>query len=158
MTDLKEQAKQFALMGKGQFLKTFACVPEDRITWSPAPTAKSALRLAAHVGIANLGIAAVVRGEGIGAATMQEVLAQSEAAERTITTRQQALDLIENSVQAVLAALDALTPERIAGVVETPMLTAPMPVFMNLFGLHMFEHASQVDYLQTIWGDMEFHM
>ena len=59
---------------------------------------------------------------------------------------------------AVHAALDALTPERIDSIVETPVVTRPMPFFMNLPGIHMGNHAAQIDYLQTIWGDMDFHM
>ncbi|HPU00125.1 MAG TPA: hypothetical protein PLU39_19835, partial [Armatimonadota bacterium] len=58
---------------------------------------------------------------------------------------------------AVLAAIDKVKPDEIDKIVETPFLKAPMSFFLTLFGSHMGQHAAQIDYLQTIWGDNEFH-
>jgi uncharacterized damage-inducible protein DinB len=158
MIELIQQAKTFANDAKGALLKTFACVPDDKLSWQPAETAKSALRVAAHAALPNAFFAAILRGEGLPPAPPEELFAQQEAAEAAITTRQQVVELLERGTAEVQAALDALTPELIASTVETPFLTAPMTFFMTLPGLHMWTHASQIDYLQTLWGDMEFHM
>ncbi|NLC58550.1 MAG: DinB family protein [Armatimonadetes bacterium] len=147
---VKEQTR----MAKERLLKTFSFVPEEKLTWSPSPTAKSALQILAHTGTSNQSLAALLRGEPGGAEEHERL----HAAEAAITTRAQAVQLIEESTEEVLAALDTLTPERIASMVETPWLTAPMPFFMGLPALHMQGHAAQIDYLQTIWGDEQFHM
>jgi len=158
VSELVQQAKAFANDGKGALLKTFSCVPDDKLNWQPAGTAKSALRIAAHAATPNSFFASLLRGEGMPDVPVEEVFAQQEAAEAALTSREQVVELIERSSAEVEAALEALTPELIASTVETPFLTAPMTFFMTLPGLHMYTHASQIDYLQTIWGDMEFHM
>ncbi|MBM3500571.1 MAG: DinB family protein [Armatimonadetes bacterium] len=158
MSEPAQQAKTFANNGKEALLKTFACVPEDKLNWQPAGTAKTALQIAAHAAVPNPLFAALIRGEGFPKASAEEVFAQQAAAEAALTTRQQVVELIERSTVEVEAALDALTPELMATTIETPFLTAPMTFFMTLPGLHLYTHASQIDYLQTIWGDMEFHM
>ena len=33
-----------------------------------------------------------------------------------------------------------------------------MSTWVNLPGMHMDNHAAQIDYLQTIWGDLANHM
>jgi hypothetical protein len=116
------------------------------------------LRIAAHVGLSNQAFAAILRGEKMPGASMKEVFESMSAAEQGVLSREQALQIIEESVVAVCAALDSLTPEAIDSVVETPVVTRPMPFFMNLPGAHMGNHAAQVDYLQTTWGDLEVHM
>jgi len=156
-SDLVAQAQQFAQTGKEQFLRTFAYAPDDKLTWSPSPTAKSALRIAAHVGIFNQAFAAILRAGKLPGASMEEVAAAMNAAEQGVLSREQAVQVIEESVVAVCAALGALTPEAIDSVVETPVVTRPMPFFMNLPGAHMGNHAAQVDCLQTTWGDLELH-
>lgn len=158
MSELIEQCKQSAQRGKSQFLNTFAYVPDDKLTWSPSPTAKSALRVAAHVGITNQAFAGILRGERMPGTSFEELIERMNAAEQGVTSREQAVRLIEESTAAVLASLDSMTPEAVGSMVETPVVNAPMTFFMSLPGLHMSAHAAQVDYLQTIWGDLEMHM
>ncbi|MBI3920736.1 MAG: DinB family protein [Armatimonadetes bacterium] len=158
MSEMIEQCKQSAQKGKSQFLNTFAFVPDDKLTWSPSPTAKSALRVAAHVGVANHAFAGVLRGEKMPGTDFEELIERMNAAELGVTSREQAVQLIEESTAAVLVSLDSLTPEAVGSMVETPVVNAPMAFFMSLPGLHMSTHAAQVDYLQTIWGDLDMHM
>lgn len=158
MSELIEQCKQSALRGKSQFLNTFAFVPDDKLTWSPSPTAKSALRVAAHVGITNQAFAGILRGEKMPGTSFEELIERMNAAEQGVTSREQAVQMIEESTAAVLAALDSMTPEAVGSMVETPVVNAPMTFFMSLPGMHAGNHAAQVDYLQTIWGDLAMHM
>lgn len=156
MQEMIGQAKQSIVMGKERFLKTFSFVPDDKLNWSPTPTAKSALRIAAHVGLSNQGMAGIVRGEKFPFASMKEMFEDVEPAEKAITTREQAIKQIEDGTSMALAALDALTPERLAADAGLPM-PMPMGQFIMIIGMHMLNHAAQIDYLQTCWGDMENH-
>ena len=152
-----EQAKQHAENGKARFLKTFSYVPDDKLGYAPSQTARTPLRVAAHVGLANFNLAKIIRGEPLPDVSAEELFAKVAEAEKGITTREQALQTIEASHQDVLSALDSLSPDMIEREVHTPGLDAPMTFYMNLPGLHMFGHAAQIDYQQTIWGDMDPH-
>ncbi|MBZ0214359.1 MAG: hypothetical protein K8H99_11205 [Nitrospirae bacterium] len=41
-----ESAKQRAVSGMEMFLCNFSHVPDDKLVWTPTPTAKSAIRIA----------------------------------------------------------------------------------------------------------------
>jgi hypothetical protein len=157
MQEIIGQAKQSIVMGKERFLKTFSFVPDDKLTWSPTPSSKSALRIAAHIGISNQGMAGVVRGEKPPFSSMAELFAMIDAEEQKITTRDAAVQLIEASTNSALAALDALTPEQLGGAAGLPGMEMPMAQFIMIIGMHMSNHAAQIDYLQTTWGDLENH-
>ena len=60
---IMEQAIAHAEVGKNFFLRTFKHVPENKLNWCPAPTSKSALRIAAHVALGNSAFASILRGE-----------------------------------------------------------------------------------------------
>ena len=51
-----------------------------------------------------------------------------------------------------------MTAERFATSPNSPFGPMPMAFWVNLPGMHMGSHASQIDYLQTIWGDLVDHM
>lgn len=158
MSQVVEQARQSAIQGKDRLLKTLSFVPEDKVKWSPSATAKSALRIAAHCAITNHAFATWIRGQKLSVSTVEEAIAFIDAEEKKITERDQAVRLIEESAKLVDSALGALTPDRIGTQVDTPFGPFPMTFIMFLPGLHMQNHASQIDYLQTIWGDMDDHM
>ena len=158
MDDLVTMCKQNAVRGMERFLKTFSFVPDDKLTWSPSPTAKSALRIAAHTACTAGNFAYLIRNGKFPTNDMAELFAGMNAEEQTVTTREAAVELLRKNTDDILAALDASTPELIASTLETPFgFSAPMAFFMNLPGSHAESHAAQVDYLQTCWGDREMH-
>jgi len=152
------QAKQYIGMAKDRLLKTLSFVPDDKLNWTPASGAKSALRVAAHCGCSNAAFLMIVKGEKMPEMPREEMLSYMEASETAISTREDAIALIESSTDTFLSQLDTLTAEQVDSIVPTPMFTAPMAFWMNLPGRHMDNHASQIDYLQTCWGDQEWHI
>ncbi len=158
MSELIGQAKMVTDMAKEKFLKTFSFVPDDKLNWTPAPTSKSCLRLAAHIAVSGHFMAAALRGEKMPYGSFEEMFAKIDEQEKSITTREAAVSAIEQSVVAVHAAQDSITPERLAGSIDMPGgHQMPMAAFVMLPGRHIFDHASQVDYIQTMWGDLENH-
>ena len=158
MDDIVTMCKQNAVRGMERFLKTFSFVPDDKLTWSPSPTAKSALRIAAHTACTAGNFAMLIRYGKFPTTDMAQLFAAMNAAEEAITTREAANELLRKNTDEVVAALDAATPELIASTVETPFgFSAPMAFFMNIPGSHADSHAAQIDYLQTCWGDQEMH-
>lgn len=158
ITDLIEQSKQNAEMAKSRLLRTFEFVPDDKLTWSPAESSKHALRIVAHCGVTNNIFATILRGEELPVpASAEEAVAQVGSMEKSITDRQSAVKLIEDSTNAVVQALSHVTPERMDTSPMSPFGPFPMAFWMALPAIHMGNHAGQIDYLQTIWDDQEFH-
>lgn len=157
MQEVIGQAKQNIVRGKERLLKTFSFVPDDKLAWSPTPTSKSALRIVAHIGISNEGMAGIVRGEKPPFSDMRELFAMIDAEELKIASRAAAVQLVEEGTNQALAALDSLTPEQLGGMAGLPGAEMPMAQFIMVIGMHMLNHAAQIDYLQTTWGDLENH-
>ena len=57
----------------------------------------------------------------------------------------------------VLAALDSVTPARAETVPDSPFGQMPFAFWMEVPANHTVAHARQLDYLQTIWGDLQDH-
>ncbi len=151
--------KALAVEGMEEFLNTLSFVPDDRLTWTPSPTAKSAIRIAAHTALYAGRFASMIKTRKLpfsGSLAEWKVRRNSEECE--ITNRTDIEVIFRQGTEEVLAALDSLTPEFIStpldfGVGHSP----PMTFLMNLPGMHAISHAAQIDYLQTCWDDQEVH-
>jgi len=158
MNDAIEKAKRQTLHGKDRLLKTLSFVPDDKLNWSPSPTAATALQIAAHAGLSNYRFIQQMRRQPMPTyATEAERLKAGADADADITTRQAAIDEIELATEEVLAFLDTLTDADVDSTVKLPFREVPMRHLMRRPGLHMEHHAGQIDYLQTCWGDMVWH-
>lgn len=145
--ELIAQIQGLVQFGSRRLTAAFQSVPDDKLAWSPAPSGRNSLQIVAHVCAVSERLAGVFRGEQ----------AELTHREEEITERNPAAQWLETSAQNLLAGLGALTPERIAADVPTPFGTMPMRRVMLMAGVHLFGHASQIDYLQTLWGDGEMH-
>jgi len=152
-----EQALAGLERGRRLLYNTFKYVPEEKLTWAPSETAKCALHVAAHCVIVNYGIANLLKGEGAKITTFADLFAISAAKEKEFTDKQQVLDQIEASTQAVGDAIRAVPAEGIEAMVGHGELQSPAAFYMNLAGMHMAMHSAQIDYLQTTWGDCVPH-
>jgi hypothetical protein len=141
------------------FLKTLSFVPEDKLNWTPAPTAKSAIRIAAHTTIYAATFAKMIRDRKLPQGDeIPAFVAKIQEAETELTDRVEIEGLFRKNTGEVLSALDMLTPEAADIVLDTSLgWTMPMSFLMKLPGIHAFSHAAQVDYLQTCWDDQEVH-
>lgn len=140
-------------------LKTFSFVPDDKLKWSPASTARTSLAIVAHCGMANEFFAGLVAGKAMPyMPTPAELKAMELKFEASITDRADALRRLQASTQAFTEALATVTPERCATSPDSPFGSAPMPFWMELAGAHVEYHTAQINYLQTIWGDVVDHM
>jgi uncharacterized damage-inducible protein DinB len=155
--DAVTAAIEFAESAKKRLLNTLEHVPDDKLNWKPSDTANSAIRIAAHAGLSNHHFATMIRGESFPDIPKEKLFEQIEAQEAAVTTRAQVVAIIEEKATEAIAALKALTPEQIAS--EVPTIFGPMSMgfIMTLVGRHMDDHAAQIDYLQTIWGDGDMH-
>ena len=158
VSEIISQAKLQAERMVAQMLYTFSFVPDDKLNWTPSPTSKSALRLVAHCAVSNHGISRPIRCEESSVEMpFEEVFRMMEEKEIAITSREQAIGALQESLVVVLSALDSVTKEGLNSSPESPFGPMPMMFWMFLPANHMMGHAYQIDYLQTIWGDCDFH-
>ena len=159
MESLVASCKESAVWGMEHFLKVFSFVPDDKLTWTPTPTAKSAIRIAAHTALYAGIFARMINDRKLPSSdNLTEWLAQRNAEETAISSRTEMESIFRKGTDEVLAALDSLTPEAIASSLDSGLgWSMPMTFLMNLPGIHANTHTGQIDYLQTCWGDQEVH-
>jgi hypothetical protein len=160
MENLVASCKESAVNGMECFLRNFSFVPDDKLTWTPTPTAKSAIRIAAHTALYAGRFARMIKDGKLPASdNLTEWLAQRNAEEAALTSRTEVEIIFRKGTDEVIAALDSLTPEAIGGALDSGLgWSMPMTRLMNLPGWHATLHTGQIDYLQTCWGDQEVYV
>jgi hypothetical protein len=158
MEDTVSQAKAEFNRAKERMARALATTPDDRINWSPAPGARTPVQQVAHGAMAVTGIHGMLIGKPFPYADTAEMDRDLRAREKEITTREQALGLLERNCADYLAWLDTLTPEQVAAIVQLPFGPFPMAAAMTFPADHLRNHAAQIDYIQTIYGDYVWHM
>src|SRR5882724_7484036 len=88
MDSVVAACKKSAVEGMEYFLRNFSFVPDDKLTWTPTPTAKSAIRIAAHTALYAGRFARMIKDGKLPASdNLTEWLAQVNAEEIAITSR-----------------------------------------------------------------------
>jgi len=159
MEDSISQAKAELVRAKERMAHALATTPDDRIQWSPSPTARTPLQEVAHAAMAISGIQDMLTGKPFPYAGLAELDTALRVAEKEFTTRAQVLSLLEQNTAEYLAWLDALTPEQLAATVQPPFgPSVPIAVGITFAAYHLSSHVAQMDYIQTIYGDHDWHM
>jgi len=142
------------------FLRNFSHVPDAKLSWTPVPTAKSPIRIAAHTALYAGRFAQMIRERRLPAPeNLTEWLAQRDAEEVAIATREDMERVFRDGTAEVLAALDTLLPEEIESSLDSGQgWSMPMTQLMGLPGWHATLHAGQIDYLQTCWDDQQVYV
>lgn len=157
VAELVAQAKKLIDQSSGYLLHTFSFVPDEKLNWTPSPTAKSALRIVAHCAVSNESMAKIIRNEPVPRMPMDEMMKFMNDAETALGTREKAVEALKRSVQTVHSALDTVNEGNVNSNPNSPFGSFPMMFWMFLPGSHLNGHAYQIDYIQTIYGDLEFH-
>src|SRR5689334_11583370 len=90
MESVVEASKKGAVDGMEEFLKVFSFVPDDKLTWTPTPTAKSAIRIGAHTALYAGRFARMIEARELpGGDNLSERLARRTAEEIAIKTREE---------------------------------------------------------------------
>lgn len=152
ITRCKEQASQAMEM----FLRNLSHVPEEMLSWSPSPTSRSSLQIAAHVAGYSLGFARLLRA-GQFPESAEEFLRPIQADVESVTSREGAEEMLRRGIEDTLQALDTVRPEQVASILETPIGPTPFLFFMTIPANHLWLHTGQIDYLQTCWGDQQVY-
>jgi hypothetical protein len=158
VTATLEAAIADAEKARDYLLNTFSFVPDEKLFYSPAKGARSAQQLVVHCGMVNGFFASIIRNEVLESpADMDTYRDFLMAEESKVVDRQTAIEMVRECTDDAIAAIRAVTPESFASSPNSPFGPMPMPFWIRLPGIHMKAHASQLDYLQTMWGDFRDH-
>lgn len=160
MKDPIQSAKAEFLQAKAGLFHALSTTPDDRLTWSPSPTARSPLHQVVHAAQSVGNIHGFLDGRPFTVPTPEEADRGFREFERDFTRREEAVDLFERNAAAFVAFLDALEPERLGAMVTTPfgMGDVPTELAITFPAIHTRWHQAQIDYIQTIYGDLDWHM
>jgi uncharacterized damage-inducible protein DinB len=122
-------------------------IPDDKLTWKPAPTANSALEVVSHI------VAVFVVGKKLAETGVWE-FPQFQPVE----SRAQAQEQLESAGEAYAAAIAQIEPARLGDVVKVgPGFEMPMARAATLGAIDAVHHHGQIAYIQTLLGDTEMH-
>ena len=159
MEDIISQTKAELVRAKERMAHTLETTPDDKLNWSPSSTARTSVQQVAHAANAMPSIQGMLTGKPFPYAGIAECDAAMRAEEKKFTTREQVLSLLEQNTAAYLTWLDALTPEQLASTVQMPFgPPISIAVGITFAPYHTGEHIAQMDYIQTIYGDQDWHM
>ena len=158
MEDTISQAKAEFLRAKDRLAHALATTPDDKISWSPSATARTPIQIFGHAAASPHFIMGMLIGKPFPFAGFAELDAAMREEEKSFTDRKQVLDILDKTSAEYLAWLDTLTPEQIGSTVSMPFGQIPMAVGITLAADHIRSHTAQINYLQTIYGDHDWHL
>ncbi len=158
MEDIISQTKAEFVRAKGQMAHTLATTPDDKLNWAPSATARTPIQQVAHAAMSVSTIQGMLAGKMFPYSGPAELDVAARLADKEFTSRQQALEILERSSTEYLAWLDALTEEQLGATVDMFFGLIPMTIGITFPAEHMHGHIAQMDYIQTIYGDLDWHM
>jgi len=160
MQDAVAKAKAEFQHERDRMIHALATTPDDRVNWSPSPTARTPIEQVVHAAEAVRHIHDTLDGRTYAVSTPGEADRRFREREQAIKTREEALDLLMKNGDAYLAWLDTLTPEQYASDVKMAFSLGmiPMTFALGIEANHLSFHTAQMIYIQTIYGDRDWHM
>lgn len=158
MEAVKELAIQFFKGAVEKTEKTLSFVPQDKLNWKPSPTSRSALEVGAHIAVVIASMAPLYENRQSEPISIQDLFKHLTAEEAKYTSLDSVLALLHSGSARMIKALESIPASELeSGTIKTPFGERPLKRFIFVPESHTYEHAAQIDFLQTIWGDNEFH-
>ncbi len=143
---------------KERMTRALANTPDDKLNWSPSSTARTPIEQVAHAALSIKGMQDWFSGVPFPFSDMQELDSWLRVKEKEFKTRDQALGLLEDNSNEYVSWLDNLTPEQIDSTLHTGFGDYPMAVAVTFVADHIRGHTAQIEYIQTIYGDHDWHI
>jgi uncharacterized damage-inducible protein DinB len=129
-------------------------MPLEGLTWKPHTASRPALSLLGHCAVTNLVYASVLANAPLPFRSQ----AESDAATDECDTLPKACAYLHRSLTRLCDTLIALPAERLTEMVILPDgEKMPSALAMLVPANHMQYHLGQINYLQTLMGDEEYH-
>ena len=154
-----QESKRIFQMSVNRIKRILKNTPDDRLLWSPAPTARTPLAQVHHAATSIHHIHTAMMGTRFATPTTEEADIEFLALEQGVTTREEVLALLDKNSQAFIDWLDQLPVERLSDMVPLPfdLGEAPLEFMLGVPAWHTNDHAAQMDYIQTCYGDRSWN-
>lgn len=137
-----------------------ATTPENLLTWSPSKTARSALQVGAHIAIGGRDMLGNLTGDTFPIDTTEEAEKFHRERDSKVETLAECNELLDALTADYFKWLDGLTEESLSLLMKLPFGMGEIPVGMGItfMPVHVNWHTAQINYIQTIYGDHDWHM
>lgn len=127
----------------GRLVATVRATPEDKLDFKPSDTAKSIREMLQHCLAGN--------GYCLGAVSLPST------GDPTATDIERLIADIESSTQAMAEYAEQATDETLSSEIDFFGRPFAISRLLQTAEWHISRHAGQIDYVQTIYGDLEDH-
>jgi uncharacterized damage-inducible protein DinB len=150
-----EKARTELLQSNARLERALSVTPDEHLNRSPSPTARSIVQIVAHCAYAIGGMKDLLQGIPDDVKSAAEADAKFWDKEQSCTTREHALELLKSHTEEYIAYVDSLTPNDLAEMIALPFGygSVPRSVVLTFAPTHTMGHVSQINYIQTIYGD-----
>jgi len=137
----------------GNLVNDLNALDEDKASGSPDTGTRPAIKMVAECGSVN-GLLAWLVATGAANRPSPE---EQEAFYATITTRAEALAVLEEETQKLYAAIDGTAPNQWGDTVPGPFGEWTRLAITGIAAMHMMYHDGQLNYVHLLHGDTQMH-
>lgn len=154
-----ESAKHELNQTCGRMLELVEATPGDKLFWKPSPTARSIGEIVAHSAHAMGEILSQMHGNAFPILISAEANPVFLEHDRQFTDRAEVIAYFESKRDAYLEFLDTLTEDQLDRPTPMPFGLGEIPLrfFMTAGANHTNGHIAQIEYIQTIYADYDWH-
>jgi len=143
---LQEASARFTEKSGAEMLLTLARTPDDKLDWKPEPTARSAMDFMREC--------AVHCDEWAQLLDSFTWPAQFKTRIGSIATREEAIAEMNAAVARLVASIREVPDDKLDDLLKAPWEEAPIGIWLTYAAGHNQYHIGQMNYIQTLYGDM----
>ncbi|MFM9874572.1 MAG: DinB family protein [Fimbriimonadaceae bacterium] len=154
MSELKQFLKDRVIQASGFYVQDLEALTHDQLDKSPGGKARSGYDFTHEVIVVNNRIATQLKGEDPGEWPFGEDWAVCPDEDRS---KEAVINQIKESSEAILAAVDQIPDEKFNEKFKSGERETSYSSMVGMAGVHMMYHAAQLNYIQSLDGDLEVH-
>jgi hypothetical protein len=160
MSEVIQDAKQDFERSRDRMLSLLKETPEDKLNWSPSPTARTPLAIVAHSAMSLHHVTEMLKGRPFGASSTVIADKGFREEEKAFTSRNEVADLFVKNAGVFVTWIDNLTEDGLDDPITFPFGLGTGTVLHGITApaRHTEAHIAQLEYIQTIYGDQDWHI
>lgn len=160
MSEVIQSAKVEFERSRDRMLGLLKETPDDRLSWSPSSTSRTPLAIVTHSAISIHHITEMLKGRPFEVSTTAVADKGFREEEQAFSCRDGVVSLFEKNAAGFIAWIDTLTEESLDDPITFPFGLGTGTVRYGMFApaRHTEAHIAQLEYIQTIYGDQNWHI
>ncbi|MCL4284713.1 MAG: DinB family protein [Fimbriimonadaceae bacterium] len=149
----KEDIAARIQMGSGLLQKDLAAMSDQMLANCPGGEARCGFDLVYEMAMVNRLVAGALRGDAGDIPEPQGWVRSPQ----DYRNKAAAMRDLSDSVEELLSAFATVSEQDLAKEIPTPLGKMPIGQVMSIMGSHLMYHSGQLNYIQTLHGDVAFH-